>query len=457
MIIDNIREKFITHLNFDELIKCSSVAFAFRILGLGFGYIFTLIITRCYGAESMGIFALAFTVLQISSIIGRLGMDTALLRFVAEYSSQGQWDSARKVHQRALKIVLPFSFLVFLSIYMTSPYITKYIFHKEYLTDSFKIAAAGVPPLALLSINMESIRGLKKIKEYSFLQHTGTFLFSSILLTAALFTTKEIYTPLIIYVISIFLMFALSILLWLRSIHSVQSTNASPPPPSTLLTLPNNYFAILNVAIPMLLSSSLGLIMQWTDTIMLGMLRTESEVGVYAVSVKVAMLTSITLFAINSIAVPKFAEFYGRGDIEGLGNLAQQVTKMIFWTSSPFLLTFSFFPSFVLGIFGEQFKEGAVALVILTCGQFINAISGPVTNILNMTDNHNIVQLIVFISTIINIILNLVLIKPHGINGAAIASLTSIAFWNISMVFIIAKRLNFLTVYLPIKLKIQKK
>jgi len=37
------------------------------------GYIFTLLITRNFGAGTMGIFALSFAVLTVFSIIGRLG------------------------------------------------------------------------------------------------------------------------------------------------------------------------------------------------------------------------------------------------------------------------------------------------------------------------------------------------------------------------------------------------
>jgi len=85
-----IKEKISSDIHLAELVKGSGTALTLRILGLVFGYIFTLIITRGYGAEAMGIFALSFTVLQISSVIGRLGMDTALLRFVAEYSAQGK-------------------------------------------------------------------------------------------------------------------------------------------------------------------------------------------------------------------------------------------------------------------------------------------------------------------------------------------------------------------------------
>ncbi len=134
---------------------------------------------------------------------------------------------------------------------------------------------------------------------------------------------------------------------------------------------------------------------------MLGMFRTEKEVGIYNVALKLAALTSITLFAINTIAAPKFAEFWGRRDIKGLGRVAQQSTKLIFWTSFPILLSFWLFPSYILNVFGSEFKAGSTALIILTFGQFINAISGSVGYILQMTGKQKVFQNIILTATII--------------------------------------------------------
>ncbi|MFQ5836125.1 MAG: oligosaccharide flippase family protein, partial [bacterium] len=336
-----------------ELLKGSSVAFAFKVFGIATSYIFFLLVTRNFGAEVMGIFALSFTVLQISSVIGRLGFDTALLRFVAEYSSQNRHDLVKEVYVKAIKMIVPFSFFLSVFLFFSAPYISKYIFHKEHLSAYFQIVSFAVLPMVLVFINSESLRGIKKIKEYIFLQNVSIFLFATVILALMLPFLREKYVPLIACIASLVLVAFLSLVVWLKNskLNLISHKNSL------------KLMDILNVSLPMLLASSLFLIMQWTDTIMLGMFRTEGEVGVYNIALKVAMLTSITLFAINSIAAPKFAEFYGRGDMEGLGKVAQQSTKLIFWSSFPILLILFIFPAFILGIFGGEFKVGVFALV----------------------------------------------------------------------------------------------
>lgn len=429
-MLTNLKSKLQAKLNSDahfaELVRGSGVAFILRIFGIICGYIFTLLVTRTLGAEAWGIFALCLVVLQISSVIGRLGMDTALLRFTAEYTAKGEIGTLKEIYKKALTLVVPFSIFVAILVYFLSPILSAKVFHKPYLTPYFKIISLAIVPFVLLWIHSESIRGLKKIKQYMLLQQTGIFLVALLLFLAGLLFIKTKFLPILSYGVSIIIFAITSSYLWRKYlIHLLATFTTSPPSPIS-------YKSLLSVSIPMLLSSSLALIMGWTDTIMLGIFRTEEEVGIYNVALRVSMITSITLMAINTIAAPKFAEFWGKKDINGLAKVAQQSTKLIFWTSFPILLLFLIFPKSILGIFGDEFKAGAVALMILTAGQFVNAAAGSVGYILQMTGKQKFHQNIILIGALLNVLLNWLLIPIYGIVGAAVASAVSIIFWNVS-------------------------
>ena len=155
--------------NLKEIFTGSSIAFGLNILGLLCGYVFVLLITRNLGADAMGIFSLSYTVLSIFVVIGKLGFDAALLRFVADYSSTNRWDLVKEVYLKALRLIIPFSFLLTILLFCCAPYIAKYVFSKEHLTIYIKMISFGILPLVLLSINAECLRGIKKIKEFVFL------------------------------------------------------------------------------------------------------------------------------------------------------------------------------------------------------------------------------------------------------------------------------------------------
>ncbi len=79
MALRRFRTKLEADAHFRELVKGSAAFFILRILGMAVAYTFTLVVTRTLGASSWEIFALCLTVLQITSVVGRLGLDTALL------------------------------------------------------------------------------------------------------------------------------------------------------------------------------------------------------------------------------------------------------------------------------------------------------------------------------------------------------------------------------------------
>ena len=122
---------------------------------------------------------------------------------------------------------------------------------------------------------------------------------------------------------------------------------------------------------------------------------------------------------------------------------------MIFWSSLPLVIVFFIFPEFLLGLFGEEFKVGVTAFIFLSCGRLISSFSGSVGNILQMTGNQNIYAIILLIGAILNVVLNLILIPLHGINGAAIASMSSLIVWNLSMVLVVKQKFGFFTFYIP--------
>ena len=451
---DKIQTKVQQDIHFRELIKGSGISFVFQILGIVCGYIFTLLVTRNLSAEAWGMFTIAFTILQIASIVGRLGMDTALLRFVGEYSSTGNLVLVRDVYLKALKLVVPFSIFLSFILLLLSPNIAKYIFHKDYLASFFRITSIALVPFVLLFINRESIRGLKKIKEFSFLKNVSIPFLAFLILLLSLRFFKNNLLPLVVYVSAIFITFVLSLLLWLKNLKSKRFVDLKRSEISKTYTLRSiSYKNLLSVSIPMLLSVSMLLIMKWTDTIMLGIFRSVQEVGIYSLAFKVSIITSTTLTAINTIAAPKFAEFWGKGDIKGLGKVARQSTRLIFWSSFPVLLILWIFPEYILSIFGENFRSGATVLRILTFGQFVNSISGSVAYMLQMTGKQKAFRNIILLAAIINIVLNYLMIPYMGIKGAAIASTISLIFWNIVSVIYCYKSLKINIAYVPVILK----
>ena len=191
----------------------------------------------------------------------------------------------------------------------------------------------------------------------------------------------------------------------------------------------------------MLMSATMTVFLGWADTIMLGIFKTSSDVGVYAVVLKIAVIISFTLQAINSILAPKLSHTYNDKNYKSFNNLIKHSTQLNFVISSITIILIIIFRNFILGIFGEEFMVASNALIILCLGQFFNAFCGPVGIVLQMTGRQKLFQNILLLGFIINIVLNYILITPYGVTGAAIASAVSLIVWN-SIAFYYVRRLR---------------
>ncbi|MFC1706854.1 flippase [Planctomycetota bacterium] len=423
-----------------ELLKGSAAVLALRLLGVGATYVFILLVTRGAGVEAMGVFALSYAALEIAALIARAGFDLALLRFTAEHAPQGRWDRVRGAYAHALRVVVPLGLLVSAALYFAAPYLADSIFLKPHLRLPFRLAAVGVLPMALVLLHSEGLRGLKKVSAYAFLSSASAFLLGAALLAPAILYWNGTAVPVGAFVAGLLVTSVVATALWAKNLR----VNSVGPLNDNLVM-----GQMLDVALPLVMATALMLVIRRTDTIMLGTFRTAAEVGVYDVAVRVATFTSITLFAVSSLAAPKFGELFGQGDLEGLGKVARDATRLSFFSSVPCIVLFMLFPAFVLGLFGPEFREGAPALVVLLLGYGFLAAAGPVGFILQMTGRQWMLQRIMLGGAVINIVLNALLIPRYGIVGAAFASTATIVCYTAAQVVYVRQALGISTFYMP--------
>jgi len=348
-----------------------------------------------------------------------------------------------------LKIPLVLSVLATFIIYFYADFIGEKFFGEAGLTESIQLVAYSVVPLTLLLIHFESLRALRKIKESAFLQNVAIQLLSILMLFVPLYLNiRDDEIPFLTRVIAHAIVAAYCVWYWAKIVRKEGQkyplTSAEKPGLPVI-----NLHMMTTMALPLFLASSTRLILDWTDTIMLGIFQTEVEVGIYNTALKVAMLTGLPLIAVNSIAAPKFSALYHKGEFTEFKRYVQVATQLNFFATIPIIVLLAAMPEFVLGLFGEEFIIGRNTLWILLLGQLVNTFSGSVGYILQMTNRQKIFQRFILGAAVINIILNYWLIPKMGISGAAIASAISMAFWNLGCALYIYHNMKVVTYFRP--------
>jgi len=438
-----MKDKFLKALkdkDFAELFNKGGLSFIIRIGGQAMGFLLTLLIAKYFGAKGLGDYVLSIVVLRVFTLVSKLGMDTFSIRFIASFAKQGKWKSIQLFRRKILFLLSITTIVSSLIMYYFAPNISNLIHAK---VEHVRLNAFFVLPMAFFMLHYQSLRGLKKIIEFSFFYRMSQATFSIISIFIITQFIIDGNVPVYAYLSSLAIVSFLAFLSFNYRYNQVKENNAEEQVEEL------RYSEILKISIPLMFAQSVQFIMAWTDKLMLGNMMSSEDVGIYFTAFKLSMFASIALMAINSIASPKFAELYCKKDYEGLKKVAHQSTKMIFLATLPLMIVFFIFPEFLLGIFGEEFKLGVTAFIYLSVGKLISSFSGSVGNLLQMTGKQVIFMNVLFFGAIVNVILNFVLIPKLGIEGAALASMISLSTWNLVMVYFVKKEFGFYTFYIP--------
>ena len=438
-----MKEKFLNALqdkDFSELFKKGGISFLMRVAGQIMGFIITFIIARYFGASGLGDYVLSIIVLRIFVLFAKLGMDTASIRFIAQFAVKNQWINIRNYRRKVVSLLIFTSLLASVCMYWYADVISVIVGAKE---EYIRLNSFFVFPMAFFILNYQSLRGLKRINEFSFFYWLSRVAFSAIIILIAVQFSQNKNIPIFAFLSSLVLVSILAYLMFLLRLKQKSSY--------VLIDSLLSYKSILIVSLPLLFAQTGQFVMAWTDKLMLGGFMSSVEVGVYDIAFKLSMIANIALTAITSVTAPKFAELFAIRDFKRLEKVVNQSTKIIFWSSLPVLILLLLFSNMILGFFGEEFQLGKQAFYLLSLSTMISAFSGPAGNILQMTGRQVIFMNVLFVGAVINVVLNYFLIPLYGIEGAAFASMTSVIFWNLTMVYFVKKEFGFLTIYNPFK------
>ena len=440
--------------DFLELFNKGGIAMLYRIGGQLLGFLLTFVIAYFFGANGLGDYVLAIIVLKIFTLISKLGLDTASIRYIAEYSSENSLSSILDFRKKSIFLITTVSIICSLVMYLGANIIAEFI---KANPQHIEITSFFILPMSLFIFHYQNMRGLKEIAGYSFFFWMSQALFSLIAILALTTFTKDPAVPLYAYLISLIVISIFSIISFTYFLNKRKQIKELFIDDKRSERIKN----ILIVSLPLMLAQAVHFIMSWTDKLMLGILDSpdvisglstnSAQIGVYHTAFKLSMFATIGLMAVKSIASPKFAELYKQREFKLLKKVTQQSTKLIFWTTLPLVALFIFFSENLMLLFGDEFQAGVFAFILLSIGRVFVSFSGAAGNLLQMCGRQIIFMNIAVIGSVINVVLNFSLIPIYGINGSAIATMISLVSFNFLLVYYVKKEFGFYTFYNPFK------
>jgi len=421
-----------------DVMRGASIAGSLKIISGGLQFSLNVVLGRLLGVEGAGVYFLALTIVTIASTIGRVGLDSTVIRFVSASASAQKWAEVIAVYRAAILIAIACSVVILGVVAFSTTALATLVFSEPALVAPLRAMGLAIVPLALNVVISRALQGLSDIRNsvlvFSILP-TGLALCGTLLLA----TSWAVSGAAIAYVVGISISVVYGAFAWRRAF-----ANSSFGYSGTRNALPVK--TLLASGPPLLTGALLQLVISMSGTLLLGVWAETRDVSIFAVAWRTALLINLVLLAVNSIAQPKFAALYARNEMKALAVTTKKVTLLMTALATPPFLVLLLAPTFVMKAFGSDFGDGATTLQVLAVGQFINVATGSVGVLLVMCGYERDYRNVQVAAAGVVLMLSYLLTPAYGAVGAAIAAASALIVQNVWFGYLVWVRLGILGV-----------
>lgn len=430
-----------------SLLRAIAGSLGIRIFASGLGFVSGILLARLLGATGLGVFAFVQSIVGTLAVISSLGFIQLLVRETAIQNYERRWDLMHGWFSLAARVAVTASIVI---VILAAALVSIFADRSGHapLTGTLLVALTALPFLVLTTLRQAAMRGLKFItlSMVPDMVARPAILFCLLGATYILFGRNSLTPQIPAAFVAVTVICASFISTALHRYALPADAKHNPHK-----TRPDSW---LQKATPLYLIAVMQILNMQADILMLGYLSETREVGVYSVTRGLAEFIIFVLAGAAFVMAPNIAHFYTSKEFAHLQYLIRKASQAALAGAIPLILIYSLAGNWILSLYGQQFVDGRQSLLILSAGQFINVLCGPTGQIAVHTGNERFALFIVGIATATNIILNALLIPEYGANGAAIATASTLALWNIGLSIMIRYRTGLSS--LPFSLSFRK-
>jgi O-antigen/teichoic acid export membrane protein len=424
-----------------QLVRGSAVMIVGRGAGLVAGLVVSVMLARLLGPAGYGVYALAQSIVALLTVPAELGLPTLAIREVAVATQQRNFGVLHGMVRWSQRVVLVLSAAIGLLALLAT----------QLWRSSFTADFPLTMTLAIVFLVVSSYSGLLQ----GFLQGVKQFAlgllpdllfvptsFALCLGIAWLGFRVSLTPPLAMALYTSCSVLSMLVVLGAVRLKLPRETWCTPP-----VTRPRTW---ISETLPLCTTSALTLVNSQLIVVLIGALATTRDVGLYRVAASGAGMAIIVGATLGGVVGPYIATLHERGDVARLAKLATWSAWAGALPAAALLVLYAVAGDRVLAlVYSAQYAPALPALLMLTVGQTVNAATGVVHVLLNMTGHGRDTLRGVALGAATGLILGVALIPAFGLNGAAIASTLGIIAENLYLVLRVRLRLHIDSTILP--------
>lgn len=407
------------------------------------GFALAIVVGRGTDAEGAGLFFVAVAVFTIAMGFGCLGADTGLLRSMSRLRALERYRDLRPTVWIALVPVVVVCTCLSVAIVSWADPLSTLVMSdattqqaQPYLTGTAAFLVVG----AAFTVVVQATRGLGDLRPYVALQNVWLPLGRLVLVTVAVLLlagSTDAAWPGAAWLVPVSWSLPLVVALagaatilrrLLRRAERRAERREPVLPRQPVRQLAREFWGF---ALPRGGAAALDLVLVWLDVILVGVLRSTAEAGIYAAASRFVTTGTLALQAMRVAIAPQLSGLFATGQRRRAGDLYRGATVWVVLCSWPLYLLMACFPATLLRLFGPEFTAGGTALSILALGMLVSLGTGNVGTVLLMSGRSGLVLANKVTALAAMLGVDLLLVPSYGMVGAAVGWTAAIAVDNL--------------------------
>jgi len=420
------------------LVCRGGISLIIRIMALVASTVSSIVLVRFLGPENFGLYSFIFAIITILAMPAQLGLPTLITRETARADTQNNWHLMKDHWRWSSRVILVGSIAIVACSALFTWVFQEKISAKEYQALLYGLAL--IPPLAFLQTRSAALMGLQHLLSGQLPDQIIRPLLLSLLVVIASLISEpsKVSATQALLLHSVAILIALMIaqgLLYHYQPFAIKNIQRHNPHQQS-----HGWWRAL---LPLSLTSGMFMISYNTDLIILGIIGTDTEVGLYKVALSASGLAFIGVTALRFAIMPQITQLFEKEAWHQLQQLMERASILCFVATSAAFFFFLFAGPWLLKLlYGPPYIASHLPLMILIISQCVFAFFGPIGALLFMTGQENRVLKILVATNILNIVLDMLWIPSYGLEGAATASSISMACYAIAFWFIALKHVK---------------
>jgi len=375
------------------------------------------LLARLLTPVEYGVYFLAMSVVLFGALLGSLGLNQAVVRFIAEAMGLNQEARARALLLRILTLGLIGSLVVAVSYLLLGEWMLAKFLDVPVLFTVTGLVALWLAAAAWQRLIAEGFRGFHDIRNATMFGG----LLSVGLTVGALGVLWQLQDQArLADVLTVVATATVASALW-GSWRLCRKAMTLSPVKATVINR-----EILHVAWPLLLTSLTLFVLTQIDLWILAAFRPAEEVAQYGAASRLALVTMVMTSILYAVLPPLIARQHARREKHQLERILRAGATLTGLITLPIFALFVIAPEWTLGfVYGSFYADACAVLALLTTGLFVNVITGMRGNVLMMTGHERTELMISLVSGALNVALCVWGARYAGMLGVALAAMSA--------------------------------